>query len=210
MYQPPQFREENRETQHAFIRTHPLGLLVTTGASGIEANPIPFLIKTGVGGDVLQAHLARANPQIEALSAADEALVVFQGTESYITPSWYAEKQKHGKVVPTWNYVIVQVRGRPRVIADSDWLRTQITELTDAQESPRPEPWAVSDAPDDFVERQIKGIVGLEITVTAIDAKWKVSQNRPVADREGVAAGLAPDNIDMAGLVRAHIPDEDT
>jgi transcriptional regulator len=134
-------------------------------------------------------------------------LVVFQGADSYITPSWYETKRETGKVVPTWNYAIVQVRGKPRVIEDRAWLAGQIAELTETHESDRAEPWRVTDAPEAFIAAQLKGIVGIEIDIAEISGKWKVSQNRPVGDRAGVAEGLTAaaggaSNREMARLVR--------
>ena len=192
MYQPPHHREDRLEVQHALIRSHPLGTLVTIGASGLVANALPFILDASRGEfGTLQAHLARANTQWRDFDAKVDALVIFQGVESYITPSWYPTKQDGGKVVPTWNYAIVQVSGPLQVIEDRDWLRTQIGALTALQEGRREEPWAVSDAPASYVESQIKGIVGIEIPIAKIEGKWKVSQNRPEADRRGVVEGLA-------------------
>jgi transcriptional regulator len=191
MYQPPHFREDRLEVQHALIRAHPLGLLVTNGRSGLIANPVPFTLDEAASPyGTLRAHLSRANPQWRDFDPEQEALVVFQGVETYITPSWYEAKREHGKVVPTWNYAIVQAYGRMRVMDDPAWLLKQITAMTSAQEAGRPEPWAVNDAPADFLASQMKGIVGLEIEITRIEGKWKVSQNRPEADRQGVAVGL--------------------
>jgi transcriptional regulator len=191
MYQPRLFREDRLEVQHALIRSHPLGLLISTGPSGLQANPIPFLIDQSASErGTLRAHLARANGQWEDLEGLDGCLVVFQGTEHYITPSWYATKAETGKVVPTWNYAIVQAWGRPTVIQDPLWLRRQVDDLTAAQEEDRVHPWAVEDAPEPFVAAQLRGIVGLEIPIDRIEGKWKVSQNRPAADRAGVHAGL--------------------
>lgn len=204
MYQPPHFREERLEIQHALIRAHPLGLLISSGEDGLLANPVPFLLDAEAAPKgVLRAHLARANRQWQALAAGQPALVVFQGVDTYITPSWYETKKETGKVVPTWNYAIVQVRGPVRVVEDREWLRRQITALTAEHESSRSEPWAVTDAPEDFVEAQLKGIIGIEMTIETIEGKWKVSQNRPAADREGVARGLAGEGLDpdMAELV---------
>ncbi len=192
MYQPPHFREDDPEIQHGLIRAYPLGLLVTAGPQGLMANPIPFLIDPQEGErGRLRAHLARANPQWRDLSASGECLVVFQGPQDYVTPSWYATKRETGKVVPTWNYATVHVSGRACVIQDQQWLRRQIDDLTRLREAARAEPWEVDDAPAPFVAAQIKGIVGIEIAIDRIEGKWKVSQNRPEADREGVAAGLA-------------------
>ncbi|MBL0403939.1 FMN-binding negative transcriptional regulator [Microvirga aerilata] len=191
MYQPPHFREDRLEVQHALIRTHPLGLLVTLGSTGLVANPIPFVLDAlAPPYGTLKAHLSRANRQWQDFDPAQEVLTVFQGPEAYITPSWYAAKREHGKVVPTWNYAIVQAYGRMTIIDEPAWLLQQITAMTEDQETARPEPWAVGDAPEAFVAAQLKGIVGIEIEITRIEAKWKVSQNRSDADRLGVTAGL--------------------
>jgi transcriptional regulator len=191
MYQPPHHREDRREVQHALIRAHPLGVLVTFGAGGLSANLIPFILDSAASEKgTLKGHLARANRQWSDFDPSVEALVIFQGVESYITPSWYAAKQEHGKVVPTWNYATVQVQGPMRVIEDRDWLAGQIAALTAANEAKRSEPWSVTDAPEAFIASQIKGIVGLEIPISRIEGKWKVSQNRPEADRLGVVEGL--------------------
>ncbi len=205
MYQPPHFREDDPAVQHALIRAHPLGLLVTAGASGLEANHIPFVFDTSAG--LLQGHVARPNTQWQSFDAATEALVVFQGAEAYITPSWYASKAETGKVVPTWNYAVVQVHGRLRAIEDHGWLRTQIEALTRSQEDRRDHGWHVSDAPAAYIDAQIRGIVGIEIAITRIEGKWKVSQNRPESDRAGVAEGLREGGdeaaLGMAELVAA-------
>lgn len=192
MYQPVHFREERLDVLHGLIASHPLGLLVTAPEGRPIANPVPFMIHPDLSPlGTLRAHLARANPQAQAVHDGAEALVVFQGPQAYVTPSWYATKHESGKVVPTWNYVIVQARGILRLHDDPAWLRVQIDALTARHETGRPEPWAVSDAPEPFIAAQIRAIVGVEIAITEIEGKWKVSQNRPVVDREGVAAGLA-------------------
>jgi len=202
MYRPPAFREDRPELLHAAIRAHPLATLVTHGASGLAANLVPFTLVPGEDGpDLLRAHLARANPQLADLRAGGEALVIFQGPQAYVTPSWYPSKREHGKVVPTWNYILVQAHGRPRVIDDADWLRTQIDALTKLQEAGRADPWAVTDAPPDYVAAQLKGIAGVEIAVERIEGKWKASQNQPAANREGVVAGLRAQ--DPASLMAA-------
>lgn len=211
MYQPPHHREDRLDVQHALIRAHPLGALVTYGAGGLSANLVPFLLDAEPAPNGrLRGHIARANPQWRDFDPEVEALVIFQGVEHYISPAWYAAKREHGKVVPTWNYVTVQVRGRMRAIEDRDWLAAQIAALTATHEGGRPEPWAVSDAPPAFVEAQIKGIVGLEIPIASIEGKWKVSQNRPAADRAGVVEGLCTvkeaDADAMAKLVADFAP----
>ena len=212
MYQPPHFVETRLDVLHALIRAHPLGLLISADSEGPVADPLPFLLDSDVAPHGrLRAHLARANPQWRRIAQNPEApvLVVFQGADSYVTPSWYETKRETGKVVPTWNYAIVQVRGRPRVIEDSVWLARQISALTEKHEADREEPWHVTDAPDAFIASQLKGIVGLEIDIAEISGKWKVSQNRPVGDRIGVAEGL--DDVgdsaakqEMARLVRSY------
>jgi len=191
MYQPPAFREDRIEVQHALIRAHPLGLLITAGPGGLMANYIPFLVDAeGPERGTLRAHFSRANPHWHELAAVAQCLVVFQGPHDYVTPSWYATKQETGKVVPTWNYVTVHAWGRPRVVEDAVWLRRQIGDLTGQQERSFPVPWLVEDAPADYVTAQVKGIVGIEIPIDRIEGKWKVSQNRPAADRAGVVAGF--------------------
>lgn len=207
MYQPPHHREDRLEVQHELIRTYPLGTLVTMTKSALVANAIPFILDASVGPyGTLKAHLARANAQWRDYDPAVDVLIIFQGVERYITPSWYATKAETGKVVPTWNYVMVQASGPMRVIEDRDWLRIQIADLTAALEGRRAEPWAVSDAPTAFVEAQLKGIVGLEIPIVRLEGKWKVSQNRPDGDRQGVIDGLRAagedESLAMAELVR--------
>lgn len=210
MYQPPHFREDDLGVQHALIRAHPLGLLITAGKDGPTANLLPFHLDAGRGAKgTLQVHMARANGQWKEVLAGAVPLVVFHGAHSYITPSWYATKRETGKVVPTWNYATVQVRGKATVIEDAEWLFTQVAALTADHEGKRVEPWAVDDAPDTFIAAQIKGIIGVEIEITDIAGKWKVSQNRPAADIAGVAVGLEEAgqphaNAEMAGLVQEH------
>lgn len=205
MYQPPHHREDRLEVQQALIRAHPFGTLITLGSGGIVANSIPFILEPGGPYGVLKGHVARANTQWRDFDAAVEALVVFQGVAGYITPSWYETKRQTGKVVPTWNYVMVHAWGAMRAVEDRDWLASQIAALTRQQEASRAEPWAVGDAPASFFESQLKGVVGIEIPIGRIEGKWKVSQNRPEADRRGVVSGLraAGDaaSLEMAELV---------
>ncbi len=204
MYQPQHFREERLAVQHALIREHSLGLLVTAGAGALQANHIPFLLDGEVGErGTLRAHLARVNPQVQDLSAVDECLVVFQGPQTYISPSLYPTKQEHGRVVPTWNYITVHAWGRPRVIDDAAWLRRNVEALTARQEAERAAPWRVSDAPESYLAAQLKGIVGLEIAIARIEGKWKVSQNRPAIDRAGVVAGLRGGSDDAKKIAAA-------
>ena len=203
MYQPGAFREERLEILHALIRAHPLGTLITAGSGGLAANLVPFIVADQGERGTLRAHIARANDQVEALRAGAETLVVFQGPDAYISPSWYPSKQEHGRVVPTWNYVVVQVHGTPHLIEDPLWIRAQIGALTQSQEGQRARPWSVADAPEAFVEAQIRAIVGVEIPILRIEGKWKLSQNRSAADRRGVVEGLQGEgrNEEMARLV---------
>ncbi len=208
MYLPAHFAESRPEVLHGLVRTHPLGLLVTrNGDDGTDANDVPFVLDTGAddGPGVLRAHVARANPVWRTARADVESLVVFQGPQGYVSPAWYPSKAEHGKVVPTWNYVVVQGRGTLRAIEDREWLRAFVTRLTVRHEGERVAPWAVSDAPADYVDTMLGAIVGIELVLTSLVGKWKVSQNRPAADREGVAAGLAREHGDpaLAAEVRA-------
>jgi transcriptional regulator len=203
MYQPHVFREDHLEILHSFIRAHPLATLMTAGVGGLLANLVPFTLVDGGEKGTLRAHVAKANDQVDALRSGAETLAVFQGPDAYITPSWYVSKREHGRVVPTWNYAVVQARGTPRVIDDPDWLRAQIQDLTATQEQKRSAPWNVNDAPEPFISGQIKTIIGVEIPISIIEGKWKVSQNRPAADRQGVEEGLRKEGIseEMAKLV---------
>lgn len=211
MYLPDHFREPRREVQIEFILTHPLGLLISSGAAGLVADSVPFCLYPDEGaGGVLRAHVARANPQWRILTECDRCLVVFQGPEAYVRPGWYASKREHGKVVPTWNYAAVHIEGRARIVAETEWLWRQLNDLTRMQEQGRPEPWAPGDAPPDFVAAQMKAIVGIEIAIERMEGKWKMSQNKDAADRAGVVAGLSaePDagSAAVARLVAERAP----
>ncbi|TWG81786.1 PaiB family negative transcriptional regulator [Cupriavidus gilardii J11] len=203
MYQPAAFREDRLDAQHDLIRRHPLGWLVVQAADGLLADPVPFVLDAGRGPrGTLCAHLARANPQLAALRDAPECLVIFQGPQAYVSPSWYPSKQAGGKVVPTWNYAAVHVWGKPTPMDDPAWLRRQIGALTGQMESHRAQPWTVEEAPADFVEAMLRAVVGVEIPIDRIEGKWKASQNRPAADRAGVVQGLTADGeMAMARLV---------
>lgn len=202
MYTPSAFREDRPGVLRDLIRKHPLATLVTGGRDGLTANLVPFVLLTTAEGDLLRAHMARANEQFASLREGGEALVIFQGPEAYVSPTWYPSKKEHGKVVPTWNYVVVQAWGKPRVVEDRDWLLEQINMLTTAQEAGRRDPWTVADAPADYIDAQIRGIAGVEIPVSRIEGKWKASQNQPKANRRGVAQGLRESAADeMARIV---------
>jgi len=207
MYEPPLHRETDLERQHALIAARRLGLLISCGPQGLIANAVPFLLDRAASRlGTLKCHVARANSQWRDLAESPEALVVFQGADHYVSPSWYATKRETHKVVPTWNYVMVQARGAARVIEDDAWLQRQIEALTARQESSRETPWAVGDAPADFIALQRKAIVGVEIEIADIRGKWKTSQNRSAADRAGVVENLErlgdEEALAMAAIVR--------
>src|SRR5208282_305670 len=190
MYEPPLHRVKDLAELHALIKRRMFGLLISNGAEGLVANSVPFVLDAAASRlGTLKVHLARANPQWRDLEASPDALIVFQGRDHYITPSWYATKRETGKVVPTWNYTMVQAKGGAQVMDDA-WLARQIEELTQALELRRERPWAVGDAPADFIAMQRRAIVGIEIEIVDIRGKWKTSQNRNAADRAGVASGL--------------------
>ena len=198
MYLPAHFDGKRPEVLHKLLRAHPLGLLITQDASGeMAANSVPFVLDPDPAGGpgILRAHVARANPLWRKARGDLDSIVAFQGDQAYISPSFYASKALHHKVVPTWNYVMVQARGRLRAVDDADWLRAFVTRLTDRHEAPRAKPWAVTDAPEDFIATMLRAIVGIEIVLTSITGKWKVGQNRSAADRTGVAQGLADAGI---------------
>lgn len=202
MYLPTQFKEERIEVLHDAIRQARLGTLVTLGPDGLEASHVPMLVDPAPAPNGrLRGHIARANGQWRAPAKDVQALAMFLGPHAYITPSWYATKQQTGKVVPTWNYVAVHAYGPVTFFDDPERLRAIVTDLTAAHEKPRAEPWAVGDAPDEFVRAQLKEFIGFELPIARIEGKWKMSQNRPVEDRNGVVAGLAKEGGAVEGAV---------
>ncbi|GAB4396511.1 MAG: FMN-binding negative transcriptional regulator [Rhodoferax sp.] len=205
MYLPKHFAEPDAQALHALIDAQPLASLITLQDGLPCCDEIPFMRHTDAQGrTVLRAHVARANPLWQR-AAGQPALVVFRGPQAYVSPNWYPSKAEHGKAVPTWNYVIVQARGVLQVVQDTDWLRAQVSALTDTHEAQRQPAWRVDDAPPDYVAQMLRAIVGIEIAVTALIGKTKVSQNRSAADRVGVAQGLRADGtaqtVAMAELV---------
>lgn len=192
MYVPPVFKQDDVGALHAAIREARLGTLVTLGADGMEASHVPMLVHPEPAPfGTLHGHIARSNPQWERTAKGSQALAIFLGPDAYITPSWYPTKQDTGKVVPTWNYVAIHAYGPARFFDDEDRLLALVTRLTETHEVGRAAPWAVTDAPADFVRSQLKRIVGFEIPITRLEGKWKMSQNRPAQDRAGVVEGLA-------------------
>ena len=204
MYVPAHFEETKIEVLHDLIDANPFATLITMTSNGINANHIPLhLVKVKERYGTLQGHVARANPVWSDIDNDVEALIIFQGPNSYITPSWYPTKQEHGKVVPTWNYVTVHAYGKFRVIDDPVWVRSQLELLTAQQEASLDKPWAVADAPVEFTDKMIGAIVGIEILITKLTGKWKVSQNQPVLNQAGVIEGLKLLNTSEATKVAA-------
>ena len=206
MYVPPAFREADLPSLQAALRDVRLANLVTATDEGLIATPLPlFLVPEEGPYGTLYGHLARANPQGQR-AAIGEAMALFPGPDAYVSPSWYASKQEHGKVVPTWNYVAVHAYGPAEFFDDADRLLDVVTRLTAMHEGDRAKPWAVADAPEAFIRSQLKGIVGLRMPITRLDGKRKMSQNRSAADRAGVAAGLAASDRAADHAVAALIP----
>jgi transcriptional regulator len=191
MYEPAHFKIEDRAALFEVIRAHPLAQLITAGPGGLMANPIPFVLTGEPGHEVLRAHLARPNPQWQELKAGAEPLVIFQSVEHYVSPSWYATKAETHKVVPTWNYIAVHVQGTVTLHEDVAWLETHLTQLTDVHEAAQAHPWAMHDAPREYLEAQMRGIVGITVRIDALEGKYKLSQNRSDADIAGVVHGLS-------------------
>jgi len=203
VYIPTQFRTDDLPAIHAAMRETHLANLVTSGPEGLVATPLPMLLDAGEGEfGTLYAHVARANPQWRS-GAGQEALVIFDGPDAYISPSWYATKQEHGKVVPTWNYVAVHAYGPVEFTEDPEQLRRLVTRLTERHEGSRAQPWAVDDAPSPFIEAQLRGIVGVRLPITRLEGKRKLSQNRTPDDRAGVKAGLLQDGLPSNQAVSA-------
>jgi len=194
MYVPPAFAEDRLPVLHDAIRQTRLATLVTLGGDGLEASHVPLLLDAGAGPHgTLVGHLSKGNPQWRRLSPEVPALAIFSGPDAYVTPSWYETKKQTGKAVPTWNYVVVHAYGPLELFDDADSLRDVVTRLTERHEAGRPDAWAVSDAPEDFLQGMFKGIVGFRLPIARIEGKWKLSQNRPAEDRAGVVAGLRED-----------------
>jgi transcriptional regulator len=190
MYLREQFSETRIEVLHGLVRARPLATFVTIvdGALAVDHMPCHLHPESGLG--VLRAHMPRTNAVASALGSGAQAVAIFHGPQTYVSPSWYPSKKEDGRVVPTWNYVVVHARGRPRVVDDTAWLLDHLGALTDEHEARRSEPWRITDAPREFIERMAASLVGIEMPISSLVGKWKVSQNRPLADRLGAAEGL--------------------
>jgi len=207
MYLPKHFEERDPERLRRFIQRYPLGSLVTATESGLEANHIPFVFAdTGSAVGTLHGHIARANPLWREGVGDAAALVIFRGPDSFISPSWYPSKRENPRTVPTWNYAVVHAHGVLRFVDDAAWVRSHVEALTREHEDKRDPPWAVTDAPADFVDKLVAAVVGIEISITEFVGKWKISQNRSISDRAGVAYALereaTPSGAAIAALIR--------
>jgi len=196
MYLPKHFEQQDLESLTSLLKAYPLGALVTQHEEALEANHIPFILEGDLAvGSKLLGHVAKGNPVWKDMTSSRESLVIFQGPEAYITPNWYPSKQVHHQVVPTYNYAVIHLYGTLSVTHDAAAKRRIVEELTAVMEKKRKSSWQVSDAPADYIENMLNAIVGIELTITRIQGKWKVSQNRDALDREGVAFGLTdPDS----------------
>ncbi len=204
MYTPRHFEETRLDVMHALIAANPFGAMVRVGPNGMDADHLPFEIaapSSAAPQGTLRAHVARGNPVWREAGA--EVLVMFASPSSYVSPEFYEQKTRTGKVVPTWNYAVVHAHGRLRVLDDPVWLRSLVERLTDRHEAGRSHPWRVADAPDDYIDTMLKAIVGIEIPIGKIEGKWKISQNRSEADQSRVAAGLVAEEQPLGSLMQA-------
>jgi transcriptional regulator len=204
MYVPIHFREERRDVMLEAMRAHPLATVVSYGPDGLIGSHLPLIAKQDGAEIVLEGHFARANPHCAVIESDAPTLVIFQGPAAYVSPGWYPSKKEHGKAVPTWNYISVHASGSTQVMRDGAWLMNHVSDLSDRHEQGRKEPWSTSDAPPVYMDQMLRAILGFRIHVTSLHGKWKLSQNRSEADRNGVLDGLAEDSLPQnAALVEA-------
>jgi transcriptional regulator len=201
MYIPQQFDEPQIELLHDLMRARPLATLVVLTSKGIEANHIPLHLSVDSPFGTLRGHVARSNPIWEEYTDTVDAVAIFHGPDAYISPSWYATKEESGKVVPTWNYAVAHAYGRLKIHHDPTWVKSQLELLTQQNESRFPNPWTLADAPRDFTESLIKAIAGIEMTITKLQGKWKLSQNQPARNQAGVIDGLLSNGTQEALLM---------
>src|SRR5277367_181490 len=207
MYLPPAFREDDLPTIHAEIQKIQLATLVTLTANGLIATHLPLMLDSSAGEyGTLYGHVARSNVQWRESLSEIEALAIFTASDAYVSPNWYPSKQETGKVVPTWMYAAIHAYGTARFIDDAEWLRNVVTRLTDKHEAGFTQPWKVTDAPPDYVETQLKRIIGIELPIARLEGKWKFDQRSSEPDRAGVMAALeasgTPGNLEAAGVMR--------
>ena len=203
MYTPKHFEINDQEEQLAFVKAFPFATLVSNGEDGLNAEHIPMLVHVDAENRVvLQAHIAKANKLWQNVAHQADVLVIFQGENAYITPNWYPSKKVDGKAVPTWNYRAVHIKGTINFIHDVEWKLSLLEKLTNTHEQKQPAPWSISDAPKDYIEQRLAGIVGVEIQVSAIQGKYKLSQNQSAENKNGVRDGLVQTQHPMADLIK--------
>ena len=200
MYCPKAFEENRPDVLLALIQQYPLATIISHSPQGLEVNVVPVLVKQEEGKIVLRGHMAKNNAQLQALAHSETVLWVFHGPNAYVSPAWYPSKQLHGKVVPTWNYMLVEAQGQVKVFTDADELLRLVTGMTNEHEQHRVSPWQVDDAPAQYVQSQLRGIVGIEMEVSQLRGKFKLSQNRSDEDQCGVISGTASEHAEYAIL----------
>jgi transcriptional regulator len=209
MYIPKKFLQDDINKLKGMMANHSFATLITHNESGIEANHIPFFLNTSAGKEVLHGHIAKANPLWKNIKDKSEVLIIFNGPNCYISPNYSPTKQENGKAVPTWNYVTVHVKGIVTFIDDEQWNLTMLNNLTTLHEANQPVPWSINDAPQEYIDRMLSAIVGLEIDIVSISGKWKVSQNQVAVNQQGIIKGLSQETEskakNIAKLVREHM-----
>jgi transcriptional regulator len=205
------FEEKRREVLEELIASYPLGAVAAARRHAVEVDHLPFQFYPDAGScGALRCHVARANPLWQSLSSDEELLIVFQGPNHYISPSWSPGRERHGKVAPSWNYAVVHAHGFARPVEDREWLKAHLEDLAATHEAHRPRPWTLSEAPTEFIDQLLKHIVGIEITLTRLVGKWFVSQQRSHSDRAGVVEGLRQEPTDaataVARMIESHAP----
>jgi len=207
MYVPDYYREDDTAVMHALMRQAPFATLVTTTNDGLMGTHLPTVLQSAPAPfGTIEAHIARPNSQWKTYRPDEDALLIFAGPNHYVRPAWYPSKTLEGKAVPTWNYAAVHAYGRVEIIKDQIWLKQHVAELTQQQERTSKEPWAISDAPEDYIQMMLRGIVGIRMVITRLDGKWKMSQNRSNDDRAGVVNGLTTEDDANASAVAKLIP----
>ncbi|MEO2280149.1 FMN-binding negative transcriptional regulator [Pseudoalteromonas pernae] len=208
MHIPRKFKQQNIEELIALMRQHPFANVIVHGSAGLEAHHLPLLLNETDGRYYLQGHIAKANPLWKNMVDGDNCLVVFNGPHSYISPNYYPTKAENGKAVPTWNYVAVHAKGAMRFVHDAAWIFNAIDSLTNEQERNQPKPWSITDAPRDYIDRMLPALVGINIEVSQLEGQWKLSQNQPEVNQQGVVTRLSELSEDgaqtVAKLVQQH------
>lgn len=205
MYIPNKFNQKEPNQLKNIMREYPFATLITYSKCGIEATHLPVILTSINGCDVIQAHIAKVNNIWKKTTENSEVLLVFNGPNAYVSPNYYPTKKESGRAVPTWNYVVVHVKGRISFVHDKQWIYGMMDSLTSLHESNQEVPWSISDAPDSYIEKMLPAIVGIEITIDSIEGQWKLSQNQPKVNKWGVVAALADRKIEVSNLVKDQI-----